>query len=96
MTTPGDTALDRIRQPLGRAAYGVVVAGLSAGIVFYVLHQPAASVFVLASTCALLIVLPVVNVLAVFADEVRRRDWGFALLAAAVLALLAFTLVVRL
>jgi hypothetical protein len=35
-------------------------------------------------------------VLAVLKDEIRRRDWGFVLLAAAVLAALTMTLVLRL
>lgn len=88
--------MEQLRQQFGRAAYHGVVAGMVAGIFLYVLHLHAASVFVLASTCGLMIVLPVVNVLAVLVDEVRRRDLGFALLAAAVLGLLAYTFAVRL
>jgi hypothetical protein len=96
MTRPRHTGTERLRQQFGRAAYHGVVAGLAAGIFLYVLRQHAASVFVLASICGLMIVLPVVNVLAVLVDEVRRRDLGFALLAAAVLGLLAYTLAVHL
>ena len=50
----------------------------------------------LAWTCGLLIALPVVNVLWVLFDEIRRRDWGFVLLATGVVALLAYTLASKL
>ncbi len=96
MSVPGGRAAGHFRRQFGRAAYGGVVAGLAGGIFFGLLHQQAASVFVLASTCGLLIALPVVNVVAVLTDEVRRRDWAFVLLASGVLALLAYTLVTRL
>lgn len=92
MTAPTDTEIGRLRQRLGVAAYGIVVAGLLTGIALHLLQQVPLSVVVLAATCALLIALPVVTVIGVLADEVRRRDWGFALLAAAVLALLAYAL----
>lgn len=96
MTQRRHTDMERLRQQLGRAAYQGVVAGLAGGIFFHLLRQQAASVFILASTCGLLIALPVVNVVAVFVDEMRRRDWGFTLLAAGVLALLVYTVVARL
>lgn len=86
---------EQIGRRIGRAAFGLVVAGLVAGVSLYFLGQRPASSFVVASTVALLLVLPVVNVVAVLAEEVRRRDWGFTWLALAVLAMLAYAIASR-
>ena len=88
--------MKELRQRFGRLAYAGVVAGLAAGVFFSLLHLQAASVAILAATCGLLIAVPIVTVLFVVADEVRRRDWMFVALAAGVLALIAFTLAQRL
>jgi len=50
------------------------------------------SVQALAAACAVLVAVPVVNVLAVFAEEVRARDWPFVAVAGAVLVLLAYSM----
>jgi uncharacterized membrane protein len=55
----------------------------------------ASSVRVLGLACAVLVSIPILNVLAVLAVEVRRRDWRFAAVAALVLLLLAYTVVTR-
>jgi hypothetical protein len=94
--TAGEPRLDRFRAIAGRAAFRTIVIGLSSGIALQLLHQPDWAAVILSWTCVVLIVLPVVNVLSVMVDEIRRRDWGFALLAAAVIALLAYALLVRL
>jgi hypothetical protein len=82
------------RSRFGRTAYAVVLAGLAGGVGLELVHLPAAPT-VLAVTCGVLVALPVINVLFVIADEIRRRDWVFASLAVAVLALLAATLIQR-
>ena len=84
------SAIEQLRRRIGRAAFGLVVASLTIGVVFQVLGQDAAAGWVLAGGIAMLTALPVLNVLAVLAAEVRQRDWGFAALAVAVLGLLAF------
>ena len=86
----------RIRDNWGRVAYGAVFAGLATGIMLFRLNQPAAASLALLATCCLLISLPIVNLTMVLADEIRRRDWMFVLLAAAVLALIGWTIVDRL
>lgn len=96
MSASNESAIDRLRLLMGRAAFRGVVTGLSGGIALSVLHQPGWSTRVLAWTCGLLIALPVVNVLWVLFDEIRRRDWGFVLLAGGVVALLAYALASKL
>jgi uncharacterized membrane protein HdeD (DUF308 family) len=90
MTTDDEmTTIERWRRAIGRGAFRVVVAGLAAGVGLFVLGQWPLSSLILRIVVGLLLVLPVINVLAVLAEEVRRRDWAFTLLALTVLALLA-------
>ena len=92
----GESLGARIRDGWGRLAYGAVFAGLATGIMLFRLNQPAAASLALLATCCLLISLPIVNLTMVLADEIRRRDWTFVLLAVVVLALIGWTLVARL
>jgi glucose-6-phosphate-specific signal transduction histidine kinase len=86
---PDVTDIERVRRHVGRAGFFVAVAGLAAGLVCSWLDiQPAAAYLFRAALVALLL-MPAKNVLAVLADEVRRRDWWFVLLAAAIVAELA-------
>jgi hypothetical protein len=80
MTATGATPRVRRRDLIGRAAFRAVVIGLSAGIAMRVLGQPVWSARILSWTCGLLVVFPVMNLVSVLIDEVRRRDWGFALI----------------
>ena len=88
--------VERTERTVGRGGYAVVVGGLVFGMFLLILGQADLSKSVLTATCGVLITLPVVSVLAIFAEEIRRRDWGFALLAATVLALLAYNILLRL
>ena len=90
-----ETGFDRARRLFGHVAYGGVVLGLCAGVGLHFLQQRAAASSVLAVTCGLLMVVPAVNLLAVLMEEVRRRDWAFAALAAAVLTLIGYAVVTR-
>jgi NhaP-type Na+/H+ or K+/H+ antiporter len=96
MTSSEETGFDRARRLFGQAAYGGVVLGLCAGVGLHFLQQRSLASAVLAVTCGLLMAVPVVNLLAVLADEVRRRDWGFAAMAAAVVALIGYVVMTRL
>lgn len=96
MTMSEESGFDRLRQHVSQIAYGGVVLGLCAGVAFHALHRPSAASFVLAGTCGVLMAVPVLNLLVVLVEEVRRRDWGFAALAAAVLALIGYAVVSRL
>ncbi|HEX5069666.1 MAG TPA: hypothetical protein VFV78_05560 [Vicinamibacterales bacterium] len=98
MTDEGNGTAERVRRRdlIGGAAFRGVVIGLSAGIALRVLGQPIWAARILAWTCGLLVVFPVINITSVLIDEIRRRDWGFALIAVTVLGLLAYGLISRL
>jgi len=87
------SAVEIIRRRIGQTAFLVVVAGLCSGIVLHVLRQGTAASTILGMVVGLLLILPIVNVLAVLAEEVRQRDWGFVGLAIAVLGLLTYAVV---
>jgi len=46
--------------------------------------------------CALLLLVPVVNVVSELVDEIGRRDWAFAAAALVVLAAIAYSVLSRL
>jgi len=96
MSASNLSMIDRARPFVGRAAFQGVITGLSAGIALRLLRQPEWSSTVLSWTCGLLIVIPIVNVLWVLIDEIRRRDWAFVFLAIGVLILIAYSLAHRL
>jgi hypothetical protein len=91
----GPSAVENARIAIGRAGFVVFVGGLLAGLLAFALRQGTISTHFLTASCGVMIMLPVVNVIAVFAEEMRRRDWGFAAIAAAVLGLLTFSVVQR-
>ena len=89
------TIVEGTERTVGRAGYVLIVAGLTFGMVLLMLGQGALSATVLAATTVVLLGLPIVNVLGILAEELRRRDWAFALLALTVLGLLAYNVVTR-
>ena len=88
--------IERLRRLVGRAGFAVAAAGLITGVALFVLGRQTASARVFELTIAVLLAMPVKNVVAVLADEVRRRDWWFGLLAAGVLVELGFSVLDRL
>jgi hypothetical protein len=91
-----ETIGNRIREQWGRMAFSGVVAGLAFGFVLYRIGQARAATLVLAATCGVLITLPIINVIMVLVEEIRRRDWTFVLLAIGVLVLIGYTIATRL
>jgi len=75
-----------------RIGFQAVVIGLLSGVALRVMWQPVWSATIWSWTCGVLIGLPVVNLVGVLADEVRRRDWTFAGVALAVLGLVAYAI----
>ena len=75
---------------LGRPGYLMAFAGLCVGTLLYFSGSRAASSGVLAVVFGLLVALPVVNVIAILIEEVRRRDWPFVVAAIAVIGLIAY------
>ena len=95
-STAGDlTAIERVRRRTGQAGFVLGVAGLCFGTTLFLLNQREISTWVLMATVAVLLTMPIVNVVAVLAEEVRQRDWGFAALAVGVLALLGWAVFSR-
>jgi Kef-type K+ transport system membrane component KefB len=88
--------IEALRRSVGRAGFIVAVTGLVTGVVLFALGHLTASTRAFQLTIGVLLAMPVKNVVAVMADEVRRRDWWFGLLAVAVLAELAFSVLDRL
>ena len=89
------STIERLHRTGGRGAFMVVVTGLVCGLLLFLGGQHDLSVWTLSATFGLLLALPVVNVLAVLATEIRRRDWTFAAIAAGVLAMLAYSVIDR-
>jgi hypothetical protein len=87
--------IEALRRSVGRAGFIVAVTGLVTAIVSHALGFVTVSARAFQVTIGVLLAMPVKNVVAVMADEVRRRDWWFGLLAAGVLAELTFSIVDR-
>ena len=75
---------------LGRPGYMVAFAGLCMGTLVYFAGSREAASGVLAVVFGLLVALPVVNVVAILIEEVRRRDWAFVVAAVVVIGLIAY------
>ena len=84
-----------LRRSIGRAGFVVAVTGLVTGVSLFALGYGTASARTFQLTIAVLLLMAVKNVVAVMADEVRRRDWWFGLLAAGVLTELALSVLDR-
>jgi len=92
----GVPPVEALRQQAGRFGLILAVTGLPTGVLLWALSKGEASIGVLATTIGAMAILPVINVLAIVVEEVRRRDWAFMGLALAVVGLLGFSLVGRL
>jgi hypothetical protein len=93
---PDSSPVENLRRGIGRASFAVAGAGLLAGVFLSLAGARLLSAAVLKTVFGLLLVLPVVNVLAVIGEEIRRRDWTFAAVAVFVLALLGWAIAGRL
>jgi len=82
--------IERARRKIGQAGFAVAAAALVAGIVCSLAGARAIAAGILQVAFGVLLLMPAKNVIAVLADEVRRRDWWFVLLAAGVVAELGF------
>ena len=97
MTSPYEgTGIERVRRAVGRVGYVLALVGLVAGTVLFLTGSPdRSSQFFRAAFCVLL-VKPLINVLAVLAEEVARRDWPFIAIAAGALTVLTYAVAVQL
>ena len=78
--------IESLRRSVGRGGFVVAVTGLVTGVSLFALGYGTASARTFQLTIGVLLLMPVKNVVAVMADEVRRRDWWFGVIAAGVLA----------
>ncbi len=85
----------RINVFVARLLLGTMLLLGAAGLIAVAAGASAATSLLIA-TCAVLVVGPVLNVLAEMAEEIRRKDWAFALAAAGVVALIGYTALSRL
>ncbi len=93
MTTPA-TSPSRLRQAL-RVVLMATSASLAMGLTLsFLVSGPAAQAAeaLVWTGLAMLVAIPVLNVVGVLIDEWRRREWRFAAAAIAVLLLLAYTI----
>lgn len=96
MTESDLSTVERTRRVIGRTGYFAAMLGLVAGVGLFLARQSAASHTVIIATITILVSLPVINVAAILAEEIRKRDWSFVVVTIAVLALLGFNVVRRL
>ena len=94
--SPVESPIERWREIAGRVAIAVIAVAFAAGLVLWFADLPERATAVLSAGCLLLVAMPIVNVLAVLGEEIRRRDWPFACAAALVLLLLAIGIASRL
>lgn len=94
MDPSADTSdIERARRTIDQVGFVIGVAGLLLGVAVYFLGYRTGAAQVFAAALAVLLAMPIKNVVAALADEVRRRDWWFALLAVGVLVELAYSVV---
>ena len=98
MTPDVDLASSAIwstRRLLSRVGLTAATVLLVTGLAMAMLGRGSPAASVLGWACAILVGIPILNMTAVLAEEIRRRDWRFALVAAAVIGLLAYAVVTR-
>ena len=90
------SAIERARIGIGRGGYLLAVTVLAVGTLLFFLGPSEVSGYFFRAAFGVLLAMPVVNVLAVLAEEVVRRDWTFVLIAAGAVCVLTYAVVTRL
>ena len=90
------SAIERARIRIGRAGYLLAVMVLTVGTLLFFFGPADVSGYFFRTAFGVLLAMPVVNVLAVLAEEVVRRDWMFVLIAGAAVCVLTYAVVIRL
>jgi hypothetical protein len=85
--------VERLRLSIGRASFAAILIGLAGGLLLLAAAQRDTARDVFIAVIAVLATLPVMNVVAIVAEEVRRRDWTFVVVALGVLGLLVSSVV---
>jgi hypothetical protein len=87
------SSIERWRRRLGRTGLVIIAVLFLSGLILWLAGQQTASRWPFLTACGLLVLTPIVNVVAALAEEIRRQDWPFAIAAAVVLVVLAYSLV---
>ena len=93
MYHPDESPIEYGRRILNRAGIAVITPLFTWGLIARLGFGSSTGRSVLGFACAVLVAMPVLNVVAVLAEEIRRRDWPFVCAAAFVLLMLAISLV---
>ena len=94
--SPLESPIERWREIASRAGIALIALAFVAGLALWIAGRQDPATEWLSAGCLLLVTMPIVNVVAVLGEEVRRRDWPFACAAALVLLLLALGIASRL
>jgi hypothetical protein len=95
MYHPDESPIEYGRRILNRAGIAVITPLFIYGLIARLAFGSTSAEAVLGLACAVLVAMPVLNVVAVFAEEIRRRDWPFVCAAAFVLIMLVMSLTTR-
>lgn len=96
MMASEESPIERGRSLVARTGIVLITAAFLIGLVLWGTGQSGAATGLLAAGCVLLVAMPIVSIIAAFAEEVRRREWAFACAAAFIILLLAFSIATRL
>ena len=89
------SSIERARRLLGRTGVIVALAGLIVGLVMFATGSAEAASYCFRLAIAVLIAMPVRNIVAVLLEELASRDWVFVGLATAALVVLAYAVLDR-
>ena len=89
------SAIWSTRRLLSRVGLTAATVLLVTGLAMAMLGRGSTGAAVLGWACALLVGIPILNMTAVLAEEIRRRDWRFAAVAGVVMVLLAYAVMTR-
>ena len=71
------SGIEKTRHAVGRLAFAVALLGLLTGTAAHLLGRPELSSPLFRTAFCVLLAMPVINVTAILAEEVARRDWVF-------------------
>ena len=91
MSGPASSGIEQARRWISRGGVGAIVICLTVGLVFFQAGAAARAVTLFHVAFWLLVAMPIVSLIAVFFEEVRRRDWTFVVATLAVIALVAWS-----
>jgi hypothetical protein len=92
MTRAGNGAIERARRAISQTGLIAIVVCLAAGLALSMTGRADLASALFALAAAVLVFMPLTGVVAVLAEEVDRRDWWFAAIAAGVLMLIVLNL----